>query len=65
MFAITGLVPSIFVSIVSEQINMSKPIIAGIPNAALRVHVRPTGIESAFAVTPPRARKTQERAAKS
>jgi hypothetical protein len=60
-----GLFISTFLSIISEAINISRPKAAGMANAALRDHFKPTKIANAFGITPPRARQTQEITAKS
>jgi hypothetical protein len=60
-----GLFISTFLSMKSEATNISRPKHAGIANAAFRDHFKPTKIASAFGITPPRARQTHEKTAKS
>jgi hypothetical protein len=45
--------------------KISNPNKAGMPKAALRDHFKPTKIASEFGMTPPKARQTQEKTAKS
>jgi hypothetical protein len=60
-----GLFISIFLSKKSATMKINKPKKAGIPKAAFSDHFKPTKIASEFGITPPIARQTHEKTAKS